>query len=85
MESLSKRPMKLCLCSFAFHKHDFQSIYEHLTVGLEFDGRIIHGKVFPTVNMCLSINKQDNSSQKCLRAGWISQDLVWHKVKEGHF
>lgn len=36
LKSLNKRPMKHSLCAFAFHKHDFQSIYEHLTVGLDF-------------------------------------------------
>lgn len=46
VKSFSKRPMKHILCAFALHKLDFQSIYEHLTVGLDFIGRINHGKVF---------------------------------------
>lgn len=62
VKSLNKRPVKHSLFTFALHKHDFQSIYEHLTVGLDFVCRIIHGKVLNTVNMCLSKNKLDDSS-----------------------
>lgn len=74
VKSLSKRPMKHSLCAFSLHKHDFQSIYEHLTVGLDFVCRIINGKIFPYCRY-LTTNKLDASSQKCLRVELISRGL----------